>query len=937
MKSILPPNNGVPKLDIIKTNPEAAAIMSKALVARTKTGFDIKDQRTYYSLNQAKIQAISDKQKERLGDNENILELFPDIKLAEQIVISSILAPKDMLTGSLIYQTSSTLLPDSIQAKITDVIRSQVEKQYAITDELPDALRDALFRTGSYCIATIPEAAIDEIINGRAYAAESDRTLISELIGSNGMSTPQGLLGPMEISNDPVISLESFFNNTLRKPTNGAVSLEAIKNLPDSIDKVEIKEGKSVETKITNAAKEIFKKLFNGATDTSKFLEITDNWQVLKLSKLMGAIATQRVKNSIKRPGYTSYARESLDDLAKLTVNTPSKIGTQEFHDRIYKANHPGHEPFVAIPSKDAQKRYSIGRPLRVRIPSEAIVPVFPPGDPSNHRGYFVLVDAEGNWVTSSSMDLTNTGLQGLLNNQGQSAQSGLLTKAKRNIVNADSAAVLDNMLEVYSSIVENEMLIRLKNGVYGATMDMGKDKEWDRIMLARALAGKMTRLVYIPSEIVTYYAFDYHKNGVGKSLLDDIKTLTSLRATLLFSKVMAQMKNSINVTKVDVKLDKDDPDPQKTIETAAHDVAHMREQYLPLGVNSPADMVDWLSRAGLQFTFSGHPGLPETSFDFSTGALQHAVPDQGTEDNLRKMTFMAFGLTPEQVDEGFSPQFATTILVQNALFAKRIALLSDRTAKHLTKDVQNICSNDAIIQKQISDILKEGKNDITSYLDDHEKEAFKKDENAFIYQFIERVIENIWVDLPKPDVGSLENKSIAFKEFVEALDVALTSVISEEVISSEIDGDVATHVAQLRNFWKHYIIRKWMTEESYLPQLSDIFKRDDVGNPAVDILDVMVKHVDDIKHSAVKYFEKIKLGTTAANKDLSTLNIETGSSSDTGGDTAEDTGGGDGSFDGDGVFGGDEVKEDTPDDEGGDDKKEDGSDDKKPDEPLEF
>lgn len=864
-----PENKAKPRLELIRNHPAAAAAISKAVKAHLTTGFDVNKKETYYSLNQGKIKQISDTQKDRLKENDNILDMFPDILLAEQIIISSILAPKDMFSGNLIYQTIDTLLPQSIQSKLNDVIKSHLESYYDITNELPEIIRAALFRTGSYVSAVIPEAAIDDIINGRNYATESHKSLVNELIDQKGHSQSLGILGPSVKEGDKS-ALENFFNNTIPSSnTSPFVILDGLHQLVDKDNKLGSKE-----------------KIFTESASTEKFLEITDNYQLVKLPSLLQAIASQRVKRAVRNPSYSSTDRLKAMGVSVSTENQlpeqkPKRLSNVEFRDLVYKNIGPKSDTFTVFPSKDNQKRHSIGRPLRIRIPSEAVVPVYPPGDPSNHRGYFVLVDIDGNWVTRTSMDTSNAGLQAMAAspNSASNLTSLMLQKAKQNVTDSSTVTTIDNMLEIYSSIIENDMVNRLRNGVYGTKMEVGKDKEWDRIMLARALSGKMSRLVYIPNELITYYAYDYHQNGIGKSYLDQIKLLTSLRGVLLFSKIMAQMKNAINITKVDMTLDPEDPDPQKTVELATHSVAKLRESYFPLGVNSPSDLMHWIQKAGLMFSFKGHPGLPETSFEFSTANLQHQIPDKDTTDDLRKQTFMTFGLTPEQVDEGFSANFATTIIQQNAMFAKRISLLSDKTAKHLTEDVKNICINDTIILQEFMKILKEGGDLVTQYLTDEDKEEYKKEPNKFLVTLLDRIVDNIWVDLPKPNITSQTVKAEDFKTFEEMLDKVLTSFISEEVFAGPFAGELSGHANEIKMFWKHFLLRKWVTDEGFMPDIAEIFKRDESGKPSNDILSVMDNYTKDVMLSAVKLIEKLKKSGDAVTTDLTTLNVGAGTS----------------------------------------------------------
>lgn len=892
------PGTSIPKLELVRSKPEAAAKMSKAIKAPLQMNFDVGKRETYYNLNQSKIQAISDTQKDRLKENDNIMDLFPDIGMAEQIIVSSILSPKDMFSQNLIYQTRVSLLPSTLQTKVNDLIKEHIETHYDLAEELPHILAEAIFRTGSYVSAVFPEAAVDQIINGRSYSQESDKRYIRELIDEKGNAQSIGILGPATSSGSQLASLENFFSGNYGKSTiGGAVSLESHKDFKFKIV-TDIKDNKATYSE---------EKLFGDGVkfSTEGFLEITDNYQLVKLPKLMDAISKQRIKRSLKAPAYTAKHRLTLESYESDKTEL-KKLTETEFSNFVYKNAPPTSDQFVMFPNKDQQNRYSVDRPLRIKIPSEAVIPVYPPGDPKNHRGYFVLVDADGNWVTRSGTDTSTQGLQSLINNQNttNSLTSLMLDKTKRSLSDNQQDTVIDQMLEIYSSIVENDMLSRLKNGVYGTKMELAKDREWERIMLARALAGKMTRLVYMPAELITYYAYDYHDNGVGKSYLDKVKMLTSLRAVLLFSKIMAEMKSAINVTKVDVTIDPEDPDPKKTIEVASHDVLKLREAYFPLGVNNPVDLVQWIQRAGIMMSFKGHPGLPETSFDFSVQNLQHQVPASETQDDLRKQTFSTFGLTPEQIDNSFGPDFATTAIQNNVMFAKRISLLSDTTSKHLSSDVQNICTSDPILRRDLIKVLKESKEEFVKGLSEEDAAKFAEDADRFIYHYLDDIVANIWVDLPKPNMNSIKDHSESFVAYRSFIDEVLNSYFSDEVFSQPIDGEIASHVTELKNFWKHFFLRQWLADEGAVPEIAEIFKRDDDGKASNDVLDVMDKFKKELLLPAAKFIERSKKVKDALDKDLNKLGVEEGtvvaastsSSSDL--SSGSDSGGGDFSFD---------------------------------------
>jgi hypothetical protein len=101
------------------------------------------------------------------------------------------------------------------------------------------------------------------------------------------------------------------------------------------------------------------------------------------------------------------------------------------------------------------------------------------------------------------------------------------------------------------------------------------------------------------------------------------------------------------------------------------------------------------VQRAGFEFTFEGHPGLPQTKFDFETKNLQHTVPDTDFMEQLRKQTIMAHSLSPEVVDSGFSAEFATTVVANNILLSKRVLQIQEKFTPQLTDFARKLLQHD--------------------------------------------------------------------------------------------------------------------------------------------------------------------------------------------------------------------------------------------------
>jgi hypothetical protein len=871
----------VPALKLVESNPEVAALISKLVKPVNASDFNMNRKNNENNLNQSQLQTISDVTKARSKDNESIVQLFPDIELAIQILVSSVLSPKDMVKTDLIYKTKDTILPSELTLKLNTVVSAHFENYYGIRDELSDILRHTLFDTGSYIKAVIPESIVDEIINGNnQVSTESLTDLYQPRVGTNPLKIKSlGILGNSGKRNSSISSLESFLNKS---------------------------SAETYEEKIYADNK--------GTRVALEGLEVSDNYQMLKLPKLIEAGRRDRIHGIVKNRA-TKGLTPSVESLDK-------KLSVTEISNVMYKGNSTGAQTFLTIPSVANTKRKSIGRPLVLRLPSESVIPVYIPGDESKHIGCFLLVDQDGNPVSRHTNDTSQQGLNSLMNSQKDSSLSSLLIgKAKANLANNEAVPTLDNITKVYTSIVENDLMERLQNGIYGNGAVVSNNEEIYRIMLSRHLSSKYTRLVYLPAELTTYFAFKYFANGVGKSYLDDIKILTSIRGILLFAKIMAMVKSAISITHVGVTLDPMDPDPDKTIELARHEVTKMRQNYFPLGINSSPDLVDWIQRAGIEMSFEGHPGIPSTKFDFESKNLQHQIPDSDLDEQLRKQTYMSFGISPETIDAGLAnPEFATTVISNNILLSKRIIQLQIPFTAQLTDHCVKLMRNDEVAKEEMRAIIIENIGSVENIMTDEEKTYYAQDSAKFVEDLIDRYLENLKLELPRPDITTIQTQSAAFNDYEEALDKVMDSWISSDFLTSELAGQISGNVDSVKAVVKSYFIRRWMSDNGYMPELNDIVTSDEEGKPTLDIYNVNQAHIEGLVRSLTKFMVKMKPIANASDKDLENNNVVEGDGSSSESSDSGDTGGGDGGFGDDGFgdmgdLGGDATQDTPPDD----------------------
>lgn len=856
-----------PVISLVKNDPAMAALVSKLITPVIKPQYDNAGSREFEQPNLGLFKTLSDHKSQDIADGQTVMQTLPDMELSAQILVASILSPKDMMTTELTYSVNEGLMAPDISAAMISATKTYFEQDYKIKPLLPKMLRDILFETGSYAVAVIPENSVDEIINGQSkITLESLR----ETINSDGSIKSLGILGPINKTEPNVerrfggLSLESFNKFISNKNVDGRITLEGSFN------------GKPVET----------------------FLTVTDNPNLLKIPRINQKIRESRIVEAIG-----SRAMEALG----------TRLSDREMTGKIFKEKQFGFKPISSLKTQEQLNRATIGNPLVLHLPSESVIPVHVPGCIEEQVGFFVLIDADGNPVSRNEDIDHYSQLSSRLNSNG-SFPSAMLSKVKSMMSGFDmnNSNHLDYGARAYGAMVEQDLLARLRNGVYGNGVALAKREEVYRIMFARALAKQHTQLLFIPIELMSYMAFRYNSNGIGKSLLDDMKILNSLRSMLLFSNVMASIKNSIGRTNVKLKLDENDPNPQKTIEIAMHEIIRSRQQAFPLGMNSPTDLVDWLQRSGYEFSFEGHPGLPDINIDFTEKNSSYAKPDTELEDNLRKRAIMSTGLNPETVDASFNTEFATSVVQNNIMLSKRVIQIQEVFTPQLSGHMRKCMLNSEGLINELRSILENNfdKLKLDSLDKDSDETELKTDDEKskrlIISKFLHEYIMSFEVTLPKPNSVTLENQVTALETYTKALDATLEAWVSEKFFTSDIGGDIANQVATVKEVLKAYYLRQWMAENGVMTELSNLTTTGPDGEPLVDIYKMQAEHISALSLSLTK-FMAILQPTKDASNDV-TSNFTEGS-----GGSSMDTSSSDDSGEDDG-FGGDDFGMDDED-----------------------
>lgn len=811
-----------PKLGIKTNNPELRSVLSKLVPPdeRDRNTGQIRENRPIKAPDMALLQRISEVTTANVADAASIFQLLPDLEIAMQILVSSIISPKDMVATTLNFSVDESVFNSELAGALLQEVKSYFECTYKIGDILPKILEDALFMKGAYPLLVLPESHIDHAINSPSRVTMESISGDFEL----GSLTPKHI-GFLE--NSPVNKNSS---NSSTRDNFGIENLitGSYKSTPAYNSKLEFTKASST----------------SGRFDPR--ITVVDNPNILKMPLLKGKLRQDRIQDKL--------ALKQLSMEAKRDYNTDSNPN----NGSLYLKRRFKNQPVVAITPNAHLNKTNVGHPLVMVLPAESIIPVHVPADPTSHLGYFVLLDPNGNPIVNSNSADYYTNLATNLNSN-KDMVSQLVQTAKHyeqglNNANGIRQEEIRELEQIYGNMVEDELKQRLANGLYGDDIEVARPTEIYRVMLARAFSKMQTQILYVPAEMMTYIAFDYSKYGIGTSLIAKSKIVGGIRAMLLFANTMASIKNSVGRTQLNITLDPQDPDPSTTVEFMIHEYVKTRQGTYPLGASNPMDIISFLQNAAVEVAVSGNQAYPETKLEVEDKGSARIKPDSELEKDLRDKHLHAIGISPETVDAGSNAEFATTVLANNLLLTKRVMVYQKTFTTFLEEFVQKYTSYSGALMDKLRKVISENPTKVPKK---NEAEKDQKSDNStdgLILDFI----ASIRLKLPSPDISVLENQIKAYDAYVEALDKAIKAYLDAEFLEATEMGELQEVIAPTLAAVRAHYLRQWLRNNNVLPELDALTTFSEEDGPAMDLMESHTLHIEGISKTLTAYMKRL-------------------------------------------------------------------------------
>lgn len=842
----------------VHTNPQLAADLTRLVSPKAPPIFDGRGQRTISRPNSSDLKQISASIAQSGEDAQAVISLFSDVKIAAEILISSIRSPNDMYEGEVLFELKDNLHCSPLASKLLPLVRTYFKDVYPLSDRFEDILRATLFGEGSFPILVLPENSLSDIIAGKNQISTETYTAF---MSTDGYPAGLGYLGPAKKDADgPKTALERFSSLRSRAPNPGNRCLE-----------------------VTHGQHKI----------TCENIVILDN----PLQLQMPLIA------SMERHATVRSQRGSV-------FNGEAPMTDRDIATTLYRKTTHRRQDFVKIKSSNEIKRYSVGRPLVLELPPESVVPVINRGRPKDPIGYIVILDGDGTPLSRMTEvtqfeALKKQSLSARNSNASYGDMSSYLLQKTASAFGMQNCeeVTLRQVNKIFGEILEADLSARLRNGIWSSEVSVSNSHRLSELMLYRVLSNQQTQILFVPEEMLTYFNYQVNENGTGRNLLQDTLVISSMRAQVLFARVMGAVKNSIGRTKVNVEIDPDETDAQGLFNTIQTEVLAARQTLTTPNSVNPTDVLNQIQAAGIEFEVTGAKGLPETKIQFSETNSNYSRPDDELSSELADLMINAIGVPPEMVEEARRAEFATVAIANNVLFSKRVRHMQQRYDPQNTHLVISMLMADNTFIIELKKVILENLNLVINRNELHQDiSAIKDNKPALVDLLCSEFISNLQATLARPDLKSVESNLEALAKHEEMIDKALENIFSLEAVDAMTIGEQAAEkIEALRKGAKAALVRRFMLDNGMAPEAFDLVTLDEDGILSWDLRAEVEQHAGAVAKVLANMTERTSRIAAASDAEQSKL-IPTDPGAveapDTGSSTSNDDAGGGGEDD---------------------------------------
>lgn len=813
---------------------------------------------------------------ERESKSTNILS--PEIEAAKDIMVASILSPVDLQTNAINIEVCDKSLPDETQSELTQILSDYINNELKLPKRLSKWIGNALYQTGATPILILPQSNIETLrkLNDLEYAG---------------------------YINGPGSEI---------KPTKRPEKAKLV-----SGETLEVKDAKKYQASFesikleaeTEDYKAMVEQTVNDCLAGLESLDFIDDKYVKNIGdnrKKFQAEISELIKKS---KNYIMFSRDP-GSISKHGKDIRSRLmEMQRDIDKEFVINSP--TPLYTINSDKSDKKVEAA--ALVELPYQCVIPVIVPGAPDQHIGYFVLVDQWGEPINPDYRDMNDMNANSRLVESNMHAMFGvpstILTSERSPIQHFKATSM------IFGNILRHFMEHKLEEYGLGGTQ-IQQHEAVTTCLMRNMLDSRRIGLIFVPEPMMVYYRFNVHQDGTGKSLIEDIRTLTGLRTTLVTSQIMAATENSIDNKIVEMNVGDMNVNAQQLMEQIKNAFTEKRIMRYD---NNPLNVQRDLIQKSLTIVPKGIKGLQDglniTTEHRSTGSI---APDDNLLNQLGDWIIQALKVPKSAVTQIGEENFARSVVTTNLFFNNRVKIIQQDVNEQTTKLIRTYVKYNTILRDKILGVLstsnkdyrdsnqesesidapetpdeldnlklKDSSSEAQSFsekqVDEAEKKAKKireKDTNPpksdtvieanknDINEQLQSVIDNIFVKLPEPRIVVDKAQTEEINAFTQCISSVVDTVYSDALLPDDYSAYHGV-LGMFRARVKAQLVREFIKKVGYnstfdLPTLDQLDTVDLYDVPAFVIN--QKKGMDNYKEQVAN---KINLGNRVENEGM--------------------------------------------------------------------
>ena len=592
------------------------------------------------------LKNISDKLIDVNADVSEIMALIPEMELIMEVIVSSVLSPRDLLKSELVISSENTTkLSMDVWQSLVEHVSDYFIKEHKIGDLLNPMLKDVLFNKGSYVTAHIPQTSIDQVLQ-TTFSAESEE--IPQIYQGVATECSTALTNEMSVSEDLKDDIEYNDNPELLKRSKALdLTREAQEHL---------KYSKLYRHHGVNYTSESDDGVFSKA-ELDKFKTSTP-YEVVKL----------------------------LNDKAKYTPNVVRSISGTRNEDSnagVFYMHLPSESVIPLVTSSNTNRH-------------EGYLVLIDPntGYPINPR---YEIDAYKK-LKSERMDELNQ-VMGVSDTSEQQTRYAKLN----NTIKSDDIYVynlISDVLDKSKKITRGEELISLDElDSFKAIMLARKNRNEKTQVLY--LPKSMVSYMAIDLDDNGIGKSLLHNARIMASIK------LTMMLTEIHSAISNAIPNTVLNIKFDPK-DPDPMATAEKVKAAYFKTISTLPMFSG-NVDIPA-ITSALNEYGIRVVYEGHPDLPDMSVDVSTERNNdhEAIPDTVME-RINEQFYMLLGITESMIDESkmLDAETAASIVTSNIMLNKRTVYRQRAIEPCIVDYMQKHINNSSVIYNELVKLTK--------------------------------------------------------------------------------------------------------------------------------------------------------------------------------------------------------------------------------------